>query len=128
MFALGAQAMICALLHESVASLPRENRRISPAAVWFLMIPGFNLLWNFIVLPRVAAACARQFCPASAGTTQALGVLAAVGTVLAAASLCLLAFNAVPAAWFTRVAVSSSTAGLILLVAYLVKLNRLKNL
>jgi hypothetical protein len=31
-----------------------KNRKISPALVWLLVIPGFNVIWNFYVALRLS--------------------------------------------------------------------------
>jgi hypothetical protein len=46
---------ICYLISDALASVPIEHRRgMSPGLVWLLLIPLFNLVWNFFVFPRVS--------------------------------------------------------------------------
>ena len=41
---------VCWILHECLRSIPPPFRKQDPDKVWFLLIPLFNLVWNFYVL------------------------------------------------------------------------------
>jgi len=38
-----------------------QNRKMSPAKVWLLLIPLFNLVWQFIVIPKVSDSLRAEF-------------------------------------------------------------------
>jgi len=48
------QAMICWYLVEAFRYIPERYRFQEPNRVWLLMVPFFNLYWNFKVLPALA--------------------------------------------------------------------------
>ena len=45
--------LISWMLSTAVARVPAGLRRISPPAVWLLVVPFFNLAWNFVVFRQV---------------------------------------------------------------------------
>jgi len=49
-----AQAIICWQLVIAFESIPQRYRFQEPAHVWLLMVPLFNIYWNFKVLPALA--------------------------------------------------------------------------
>ncbi len=50
---LAINIVICALLYVAQKRVPAEHRKIDPLAVWLLLIPLFNLVWNFFVYRRI---------------------------------------------------------------------------
>jgi len=54
LISLGIAIVICALLYSAQTRIPEEHRKIPAGHVWLLLIPLFNLVWNFFVFPRVA--------------------------------------------------------------------------
>ena len=48
-------------MQRALEHLPVEYQRQSPKLVWLLLIPGFNLVWNFFVFPKVAASYLAYF-------------------------------------------------------------------
>jgi hypothetical protein len=44
------------LLYQDVLAIPPEHRQqnFEPTQVWFLLIPIFGLVWDFILFPRIA--------------------------------------------------------------------------
>jgi len=38
-----------------------ENRTMTPASAWLLLIPLFNLVWDFILVSQMAASLEREF-------------------------------------------------------------------
>lgn len=54
-------------LQNTLKAISPENRRMPPSNVWLLFIPLFNLVWQFIVVDRIAqsigAECARLNIP-----------------------------------------------------------------
>ena len=61
LFALAVQAFICFLTASTLKRIPEQYREQSPGMVWLLMIPCFNLIWNFFVYPKVAASFQNYF-------------------------------------------------------------------
>jgi hypothetical protein len=45
--------VICLLLFNAQKAIPQQFRKIEPAMVWLLLIPLFNLVWNFFVYLRI---------------------------------------------------------------------------
>lgn len=50
---LAINIAICALHYSCLARVPAEYRKMEPWQVWLLMIPIFNLAWNFFVYQRI---------------------------------------------------------------------------
>ncbi len=54
--------LICWLLSSDLAAVPLEDRqRLAPGQVCLLVIPLFNLVWNFFVFPRIADSFRNHF-------------------------------------------------------------------
>lgn len=58
LFALAFEVLIKSLFALAVIKtlneISEKNRKITPALVWLLVIPGFNVLWNFYVALRLS--------------------------------------------------------------------------
>ena len=54
LFLLGILVLILYLLYDAQRAIPPEYRHVEPAQVWLLLIPLFNLVWNFFVYPQIA--------------------------------------------------------------------------
>ncbi len=54
-------------LQNTLKAISMENRRMPPGNVWLLFIPVFNIVWQFIVVDKIAqsiaAECARLNIP-----------------------------------------------------------------
>ena len=54
-------------LQNTLKAISEENRRMPPSNVWLLFIPLFNIVWQFIVVDKIAqsigAECARLSIP-----------------------------------------------------------------
>jgi hypothetical protein len=48
-------------LQNTLKAVSPHNRRMSPGQVWLSLIPFFNIVWNFIVVIRVADSLADEF-------------------------------------------------------------------
>ena len=46
-------AVVCLLLYNAQMAVPQEHRKIEPNMIWLLLIPLFNLVWNFFVFLRI---------------------------------------------------------------------------
>lgn len=45
--------LIAAMLYTIQKRVPAEHQKIDPLMVWLLLIPIFNLVWNFFVFQRI---------------------------------------------------------------------------
>ena len=45
--------VVCLLLYNAQMAVPQEHRKIEPNMIWLLVIPLFNLVWNFFVFLRI---------------------------------------------------------------------------
>ncbi|HEY0054191.1 MAG TPA: hypothetical protein VGB63_02445 [Pedobacter sp.] len=58
LFALAFEVLIKSLfvlaIIKTLDEISQKNRKITPALVWLLVIPGFNVLWNFYVAIRLS--------------------------------------------------------------------------
>ncbi|MCA9294856.1 MAG: hypothetical protein KC983_00025 [Phycisphaerales bacterium] len=52
---------LCTALFVGLGGVPREHRAMEPALVFLLLIPLFNIIWNFFVLTRIPASYERAF-------------------------------------------------------------------
>ncbi|OGV78615.1 MAG: hypothetical protein A3K19_31835 [Lentisphaerae bacterium RIFOXYB12_FULL_65_16] len=51
---LAVAVAICWFLYTCLARVPVQYRQQEPVMVWLLLIPCFNLVWNFFVYPKIA--------------------------------------------------------------------------
>jgi len=51
---LAISLFICWLLYGCFEAVPEKYRALSPGQVWLLMIPLFNIIWNFWVFPGLS--------------------------------------------------------------------------
>jgi len=52
--ALAIGVAICYFLMTCFKRIPAEFRKQEPGMVWLLLIPCFNIVWNFFVYPKLA--------------------------------------------------------------------------
>lgn len=103
---------ICFVLSRSLAAVPAEHRKVEPGMVWLLLIPCFNVIWNFYVFLKIPDSFKSYF--NSVGRTDVgdcgrnLGLWYSIATVLS---------------FIPFVGLIS----LVLLILSLVKFNELKN-
>lgn len=113
---LAVQALICYLLVQCLKRIPAEHRKIEPGKVWLLMIPLFNIVWNFFVFPAISDSFASYF--------RAQGELdkGDCNRSLAMAHCICVACSVIP-----YIGALPGFASLIILIIYLVKANELKS-
>jgi len=58
---LAISALICFLVYRLFDAIPAQHRTMEPGMVWLLMIPLFNLFWNFKVYLGLADSFANAF-------------------------------------------------------------------
>ncbi|HTV47557.1 MAG TPA: hypothetical protein VMG59_03845 [Phycisphaerae bacterium] len=51
---VGVRVFVCWILYSCFKRLPKEFRTQEPGLVWLLLIPVFNLIWNFFTFPALA--------------------------------------------------------------------------
>jgi hypothetical protein len=112
---LAISALICGLLFNLQKAVPAEHRKIEPGLVWLLLIPLFNLVWNFFVFLRVAESYKSYF--ASVGQPQKADAEWQLGLWY---SICV-ACSIIPCVQY-----AAGPAALVLLIIYMVKMYGLK--
>lgn len=60
-------AVIAFLLIESYKVVPAEHQKIEPGKIWLLVIPFFNVYWNFQTWPKVAESYQSYFASVGGG-------------------------------------------------------------
>ena len=114
---LAVNIVICLLLFGCFKRIPREYRKMEPGLVWLLLIPCFNLIWNFFVFPGLSRSFRAYF--------DSLEQQADVGDcglgIAWAFAICTVCVLVPGIGWV------AGPAALVLLIIYLVKANDLKN-
>jgi hypothetical protein len=65
---LAILAVVAWLISGCLKAIPPEHREMEPAMVWLILIPLFNVVWNFFVLPKTSRSFQRYF--AAKGRTE----------------------------------------------------------
>jgi hypothetical protein len=113
--ALVLHIVVCWLIADALRRIPERYRFQEPKMVWLLLIPLFNLYWNFRVLPSLAESF--QVCFYSHG----VGDVEDCGESLARAYCWLALCAIIPCLGFLSLA-----AALVVLVLFLIQIDRLK--
>lgn len=105
-------------LQKTLGVISPESRMMQPAQVWLLLIPLFNIVWQFIVVNRVADSikneCIRLNIPTQeARPTYSIGI-----------SMCVLYICGI----VPLVGSFASIAGIVCWILYWVKVNNYKNI
>ena len=117
MFALGSLIALVPMvfylltLQKALSRCAPERRTLLPGQVWLLLIPFFNLVWNFFVVSRVASTLANEF------RARKLPVESEPGKAIGLAYSILFASCVVPILGFVAV-----VAGVVCWVIYWVKI------
>jgi hypothetical protein len=112
----GIAIVICFLLSDALKRLPKEFRKMEPGMVWLLLIPCFNMVWNFFVFPKISESYSAYFAVQGRNDVGDAG-----GRLGLAYAIC------VPCGLIPCVGYVASLAALVLLIIYLVKITKLKN-
>ncbi len=113
---LGISALIAWFLSTCLKRVPPEFRKQEPGMVWLLLIPCFNLVWNFFVHPKLAQSYQAYF--ASIGRTDVGDCGYGIALAYSIATVCCL----VPILNYL-----AGLATLVLLIVWLIKASELKN-
>lgn len=117
---LAINAVICYFTAENFKRIPQEHRLMEPAMVWLLMIPCFNVIWNFFVFPRLSKSFEGYF--------QAQGIVEAGDcNYKLAMAYCIVCAVTVFLGWIPCIGPIIGIGGLVLLIIMLVQFNSLKN-
>lgn len=108
--------IVAVLLYGCLARVPKEYRRMEPGLVFLLLIPVFNMIWNFFVFLRIPDSYKAYF--ASQGRTDVGDCGRSIGLWL---SICV-ACSIVPCVNYI-----SGPASLVLLIIFFVKIFGLKS-
>jgi len=115
--------LICLFLVSCFKRIPEEHRRQEPNMVWLLLIPCFNVVWNFFVYPKLAESYQSYFASIGRPDVGDCGAkLAMTYCVLVVVTTCI--------SWIPFVSLLSCPLGIVILVLwilFLVKANNLKS-
>ena len=109
----------CWLLSGCYAAIPQQFRKMEPGMVWLLLIPCFNIVWLFFVLPRLAQSFKAYF--DSIGRTDVGNCGETLGWTCAGAVV-----GQVVLSWVPVINLLAMLTTLILMIVYLVKAAGLK--
>ena len=113
---LAVAVVICLVLFNCAKRVPAQFRKQEPGMIWLLLIPCFNLVWNFFVFPKLSQGLKAYF--DSVGRTDVGDCGAGIGLGYSiCVACCIIPF----ANWI------AGPAALVLLIIYLVKVSGLKN-
>ena len=113
--ALLINVVICLLLSGCFRRVPKQFRQMEPGMVWLLLIPCFNIVWNFFVFLKLPASYQAYF--SSIGRTD----VGDSGRGLGLAYAICVAVSLVPCVGYV-----AAGAALVLLILFLVKAISLK--
>ena len=123
LFHLAILAAICLFLSSCFKRIPEEHRKLRPGMVWLLMIPCFNIVWNFFVYPALSASYTAAFESEGSHSHGDCGRRLAL-------VYCILVTLAVVLSWVPCLGIMScfiSPASLIVWIMLLVKASSLKS-
>ncbi|MGE5326354.1 MAG: hypothetical protein ACM3NO_04895 [Deltaproteobacteria bacterium] len=106
--------IVCFFLYKIFQRVPPQYRVMEPGLVWLLIIPCFNLVWNFFVFIRLSRSLKRYFNSVGNQTVGDCGEGLGLGY-----SICEVA-RLIPC-----VGILVWIAALVLVILYLVKVNQL---
>lgn len=122
--AYGILIGICVFISGCFKRVPAQFRKQEPGMVWLLLIPCFNIVWMFFVLPKLAESYKAYF--DSVGKTD----VGDCGYNLALWYCILIPCNAVASfiPIINLLTIPAGIAGLVLLILFLVKAGEYKKL
>jgi uncharacterized membrane protein len=104
------------LVYADYQRIPPGFRKLDPGLVWLLLIPCFNVVWNFFVFPNLANSFKAYFDSIGDSSVGDCGQALGFGYAICCAA------SIVP-----FVGCLTGSASLVLLILFLVKANDLKN-
>ena len=116
LFSFAVNIVLVFLLYTDFTRVPRGFRKLEPSLVWLLLIPCFNLVWNFFVFPRMSESFKAYFDSVGDASVGNCGRDLGLGySICSAASM------------IPFVGCFTGIASLVLFIIYLIKANELKN-
>ena len=112
---IAISVVISLLITSALKVVPQQYREIEPGMVWLLLIPLFNLIWNFFVFPKVSRSFQKYF--AAQGKSEHGDCGEKIGFWYAICGACCI----IPCVNYL-----AGPAALVLLIIYLVKIHGLK--
>jgi len=112
---LGISIAVCFFLSSCFRRIPPPHRQQEPGLVFLLLIPCFNIVWNFFVYPKLADSFASYF--RAQGRTDVGDCGRGIGMAYCVCAVC----GVIP-----YLGLLASLAALILLIIFLVKAADLK--
>lgn len=113
----GINILICILLYTSFNKVPEEHRTLAPGMIFLLLIPLFNLIWNFFVFMRIPESYKNAFDAQGRSDVGDCGRAIGMWFAICAAGTFVPCVNYI-----------SGPAALVLLIIFLVKMFKLKGL
>ena len=108
--------VVCLLMNKNLERIPARHRQMEPSMVWLLLIPCFNIVWNFFVFIKTAASFKSYFDEQGIQDVGDCGHGMGLGYSIAVCCGCI-----------PCVGCLAGPVSLVLLVLALVKFNDLKN-
>ena len=110
---LAVQVFCCWFLADTLKKIPRSYRSQEPGMVWLLLIPCFSLVWNFFVYPKISESVSHYLSARGSryGGDGGRGLGLAYCICMAASIIA---------------GALASLAGLVLLILYLVEINKVR--
>jgi hypothetical protein len=116
LFNITVVIVTCWLTAGILKRVPPQFREMEPGLVWLLLIPCFNLIWNFFVFPKTSRSLKAYFESVGDRTVADCGEgLAMAYCILAVVSLA------------PYLGCLTYVAAMVVLIVYLVRVNELKD-
>jgi hypothetical protein len=112
---LAINLLVCWLLYRANEALPVEHRKTESWQAFLLLIPIFNLVWNFILLGRVSGGMQSYFQSKNDTTVGDCGAMIGLWY-----SICVIG------CWIPIASCVAAPAAIVLLIIYLVKVTGLR--
>jgi len=116
LFHLALSIVVVFLVYTDFQRVPSAFRKLEPSLVWLLLIPCFNLVWNFYVFPGLADSFKAYFDSVGDSSVGNCGRDVGLGYAICTAA------SVIP-----FVGCLTGIVTLVLLILFLVKANELKN-
>ncbi|MFA6058813.1 MAG: hypothetical protein WC756_11490 [Taibaiella sp.] len=102
-------------LQNTLKAISPENRKMEPGMVWLLLIPIFNIVWNFIVVNRMADSIQAELQKKGVSLTERPAYNVGI-------AMCIIGC----VTWIPQLGSVLSIAGLICWIIYWVKISEFK--
>ena len=113
---IGLSILIAAFLYTDFQRIPPRFRKLDPGLVWLLLIPCFNIVWNFFVFPKLSESFKAYFDSVGDTSVGNCGHDLALGYAICSA------VSIIP-----FVGCVTGLVSLVLVILFLVKADELKN-